>query len=367
MLGSTLVAMRTRISGAILVTVLLASTACQSGSSGGTGGAPAAPGPTEAGAAAAASAAPPVSSVAPEGGTEAGIDPLCASILAAEKLDETATHLEDRTRSGPRLLCVSTGSFAWAVRLDPPAPGTSSVRQAVIFSSAAGVHARAESKLDKVEWPPVLGRHTIMFDIDNDGVPEFFTPVPANVRAYEPASRIFVTFKKGAMSPYPTGLAAGYLVDRVADVDGDGRPDLRVRFELGKRTVCQPGEDEPLRVELVAHGLKDGTFTLDDPMTWAEARRHCPAMPAPDAILVTSAPPAPDPCNLSMAYVSCARLRGRPADAVIAELHAACEDSADAGKCGGPCRHLGDAIAVARFTPPLQLGDASDAGLRRSF
>jgi hypothetical protein len=293
---------------------------------------------------------------------DGGVDPLCAAILQAEKLDAGAMQLDDRTRPGPRLLCVSTGPFAWAVRLDPPAPPGSSVRQAVIFSSADGAHGRVESKVDKIEWPPMLGRHTMMFDIDNDGVPEFFSPVPANVRTYEPGSRIFVTFKKGAISPYPTGLGAGYLVDRVADIDGDGRPDLRVRFELGKRTVCQPGEDEPLRVELVAHGLKDGTFTLDDPMTWAEATRHCPAMPRPGALFVASAQPAPDPRDLSTAYVSCSRLRGKPADALIAELNAACKDSADAGKCGGPCRHLTDAIAVARFTPPLQLTEARDAG-----
>jgi hypothetical protein len=363
--------MRTRISGALLVTILAALAACQSEKSEGAPAAP--PAPAEGGAAPGASSSATASSASAsaallargaeaDGGADAGVDPLCAAILKAEKLDEGAMRLEDRTRPGPRLLCASTGRFAWAVRVDPPAPPGSSVQQAVIFSSADGAHGRVESRLDKVDWPPVLGRHTMMFDIDNDGVPEFFAPVPANVRTYEPASRIFVTFKKGAISPYPAGLGAGYLVDRVADIDGDGRPDLRVRFELGKRTVCQPGEDEPLRVELVAHGLKDGTFTLDDPLTWAEGRRHCPAMPAPDAIFVASAPPAPDPRDLSMAYISCSRLRGKPAGAVIAELSAACKDSADAGKCGGPCRHLADAIAVARFTPPLQLTDARDAG-----
>jgi hypothetical protein len=364
--------MRTRISGALVVTILAASAACQSEKSEGAPAAPSAPAMGTAAPGASSSAVAPSASAAPlapgaqaDGGADAGVDPLCAAILKTEKLDASAMQLDDRTSPGPRLLCVSTGRFAWAVRVDPPTPPATSVRQVVLFSSADGAHGRVESKLDKVDWPPPLARHTMMFDIDNDGVPEFFAPVPANVRTYEPASRIFVTFKKGAISPYPTGLGAGYLVDRVADVDGDGRPDLRVRFELGKRTVCQSAEDEPLRVELIAHGLKDGTFTLDDPMTWAEARRHCPAMPAPDAIFVASAQPAPDPRDLSMAYVSCSRMRGKPADAVIGELNAACKDSADAGKCGGPCRHLADAIAVARFTPPLQLKDGGDAGLHR--
>jgi hypothetical protein len=360
--------MRTRISGAILVTILVAPAACHSERS---DGAPAAPSPAEAGVAPvapssatapAAGSAPAASGGVADGGADSGVAPLCAAILTAEKLDASAMQLEDRTRTGPRLLCVSTGPFAWAVRVDPPASAGASVRQAVIFSGSDGTHGRAESMLDKVEWPPALGRHTGMFDFDNDGVPEFFTPVPANVRTYEPAARIFVTFKKGAISPYPTGLPAGYLVDRVGDVDGDGRPDLHVRFELGKRTVCQPGEDEPLRVELVAHALKDGTFTLDDPMTWAEARRRCPAMPATDAIFGASPPPAPDPRDLSMAYVQCSRLRGKPAAAVVTELQAACKDSAGAARCAGPCRHLADAIAVARFTPPLQLSDGRDGG-----
>ena len=352
--------MRTQISLAFLLTIP-ASMACHPGSS---DEAPGAPTSIDAGVASLApSASAPLRSrvavAAADGGADAGPDPLCTAILAAEKLDQGAMQLEDRARPGPRLLCASTGRFAWAVRVDPPAREGSLVRQAVIFSSADGAHARLESNLDKVDWPPVLGRHTTMFDLDNDGVPELFSPVPASVRDYEPASRIFVTFKKGIISSYPTG--PGYLVDRLADVDGDGRPDLRVRFELGKRTVCQPGEDEPLRVELVAHGLKDGTFTLDDPMTWAEARRHCPALPAPDTMFVASAPPTPpDTRDLSMSYVSCSRLRGKSADAVRAELSAACKDSAGAGKCAGPCRHLADAIAVASFTPPLELKDGRD-------
>jgi hypothetical protein len=345
--------MGSRFSGVALLSFVAASAAaCRSGQS--TESAPAAQSAT------ATQSAAPVAAGPGDGGTDA----LCTAILEGEKLDERALQLDDRKNPGPRLLCLSTGRFAWALRLDPPAPPASSVRQTLVFSSADGARGRLESTLDKVDWPPVLGRHTGMFDFDDDGVPELFTLVPANVRSYEPASRVFVTFKNGAISPYPTGK--GYVVDQVVDLDGDGRPDLKVAFELGKRTACQPGEEGALRIELVAHGLKDGTFTLDDPMTWAMARRSCPAMPTSDAMFVASMPPSPpDARDLSMAYVSCSRLRGKAAEAVASEIGAACTGKVDATKkCAGPCRHLADAIAIAKFNPPLRLTDAphGDAG-----
>lgn len=348
--------MHSRSLGIILLSVVAASTAaCRSGQS--TESTP--PGSVTA----SASPTPPAVSVSatPRDG---GPDALCAAIVQGEKLDERALQLEDRKNPGPRLLCLSTGRFAWALRLDPPAAPASSVRQTLVFSSADGARGRLESTLDKVEWPPVLGRHTGMFDFDNDGVPELFTLVPANVRTYEPASRVLVTFKNGAISPYPTGT--GYVVDQVVDLDGDGRPDLKVAFELGKRTTCQAGEEGALRVELVAHALKDGTFTLDDPMTWDMARRSCPAMPTSDAMFVASMPPSPpDPRDLSMGYVACSRLRGKPAERLVSEIDAACAGKLDATKkCAGPCRHVADAIAVAKFNPPLRLADdpRTDAG-----
>ena len=88
-------------------------------------------------------------------------------------------------------------------------------------------------------------------------------------------------------------------------------------------------------------------------------------MPAADTMFVPSIDPTvSDPRDLSLSYVACARLRGKSADAVVAELQAACGPNADATKkCAGPCRHLPDAIAVAKFAPPVQLKDAArDAG-----
>lgn len=298
-----------------------------------------------------------------DAGVDAGVDALCAALLKEEKLDESALRSDDLSGSGPRVQCDSTGRAAWALRVDRLDAGTS-VRQTILFAGADGARARLASTVENVEWPPALGRHVAVYDFDGDGVPEYFAILPANLRTLAPASRSFVTFKKGVISPYPTGH--GFVVDRVSDIDGDGRPDLHVSFELGKRKVCAPGEEGENKVELAAHGLRDGTFSLTDPAAMAFAARRCPAMPPPDAIFSASTDPsASDPRDLSRTYVACARLRGKSADAVVAELTAACASSADATKkCAGPCRHLPDAIAIARFTPPLQLKDAppADAG-----
>lgn len=299
-----------------------------------------------------------------DAGEDAGLDALCAALLKEEKLDESALRDEDRTSPGPRMHCWSTGRFAWALRVERQ-DASSALRQTLLFAGSDGARARLASTLDGVEWPPVLGRHAAMFDFDGDGVPEFFGVVPKNLRTYAPAARIFATFKKGAIAAYPTG--GSFEVDGLADMDKDGRPDLRVSFQLGKRKVCEASDEGPLEVELAAHSLPDGKFSLNDAAAIAFAERRCPALPAADAMFLPSIDPAAsDKRDLSMSYVACSRLRGKSADAVIAELEAACAPNVEATKkCSGPCRHLPDAITVAKFTPPLQLKEAAgDAGAK---
>lgn len=290
------------------------------------------------------------------------LEPLCAAILKEENLDATALS-EDRARPGPRMFCASSPRVAWAVRVDATDAGRS-VRQTLLFASTDGARARDVSILADVEWPPVLGRHAAMFDFDGDGVPEFFTVVPKDVKTFAPAARNLVTFKGGKIASYPTG--GSFLVDAVSDLDGDGRGDLRVSFDLGKRTSCQSGDEGRLTVEFAAHGLPGGKFSLTDDVAAAFAARRCPSMPTADAMFGPSLEPGSDPKDLSLSYVGCSRLRGKSADAVVAELQAACAPHADATKnCAGPCRHLADALAVAKFTPPVQAKSppATDAGV----
>ncbi len=291
---------------------------------------------------------------------EIKLDPLCAIVLAEEKLDVKAMDDQDRTSPGARIRCWSTGPTAWALRVDRV--GTSAqMKQTILYATTAGARARSTSTVDDVEWPPVLGRHAVMYDFDGDGVPELFTVVPKNLKTFVPASRVFVTYKSGAISSYPTG--GSYLVDSVGDLDRDGRPDLRISFDLGKRTVCEASDEGILTVDLAAHSLPGGKFSIDDAAAKAFAERRCPAMPAADQLFIPSGDPAAsDKRDLSLAYVACERLRGKSSEAVVAELQAACAPNTDATKkCSGPCRHLPDAITVAKFKPPFQL-TAPDAG-----
>jgi len=282
---------------------------------------------------------------------DGAVDPLCATLLKEEKIDESALKDEDKTSPGPRAKCFSTGTYAWMVRADRGDAG-SSIRQTVLFAGPDGARGRSTSTVADVEWPPVLGRRAAMFDFDGDGVPEFFSLVTKDVRTFTPASRIFVTYKKGAIAPYPTGGA--FLVDGLHDVDRDGRPDLRVSFDLGKRTTCAPTDEGRVEVELIARSLPDGKFSLTDPAALGYAVKRCRAMPTPDQLFTRAADPAQR--DLSISAIACARMRGKSAEAVIADLNAACAPNADATKkCQGPCRHLPDALAAARFTPPVQL------------
>jgi len=282
---------------------------------------------------------------------DAGVDPLCKTLLAEEKLDESALR-DDPASAGPRIRCMGDGAHAWAVRADKGDAGTS-IRQTILYAGSDGTRARLASVVDGAEWPAVFGRHAAIFDFDNDGVPELVASISRDVRTFTPASRIFVTIKKGAIVPYPTG--GSFLVDGVMDLDKDGRPDLRVSFALGKRTVCAKTDEGDVEVELAAHALPDGKLSLTDAVAASYAAKHCPSMPASDA-LFTPPVTGPDDRDLSLSTIACERMRGKSADAVVAEIKAACAPYADAAqKCSGPCRHAKDAIAVASFAPPLQL------------
>ena len=296
---------------------------------------------------AAASAAGPRADVTPSArrhreSRDAGLEPLCATLLREEKLDESALREGDATSPGARAHCASDGRVAWMIRADKRGDG---VEQTLLFASQDGARARQVSSVPGVEWPPVIARHATLFDFDGDGTPELVATIAKNVRTFEPASRIFATMKKGAIAAYPTG--GKFLVEGAMDFDHDGRPDLRVSFDLGKGSC---GGDRPV-VERVAHALPGGRFSLDDAAALGIDQRRCESLASPDGMFTPAV--GAEPADLSLAWIACERLRGKTADAVVDEVRKACEGDADAvAKCAGRCRRLPDALAVARFDLP---------------
>lgn len=95
------------------------------------------------------------------------------------------------------------------------------------------------------------------FDWDGDGDDEVVVQRWNNVFVW--------TFKKGRIVQYAP--AAGLTVDEVKDVDGDGRPDLLVR---------PFGDAPPTSIELLAHALPDGAFTVRDALAVQRAQTACP-------------------------------------------------------------------------------------------
>ena len=94
------------------------------------------------------------------------------------------------------------------------------------------------------------------FDFDGDGEDE------AVIGRW---TDIFVwTFKHGKIARYaPT---SGFTIDEVKDIDNDGRPDLLIR----------PFGDAPTTLQLYAHSLPDGAFTIRDAVAVQHAQSACP-------------------------------------------------------------------------------------------
>jgi Sulfatase-modifying factor enzyme 1 len=130
----------------------------------------------------------------------------------------------------------------------------------------------------EIESAIVMERRVIgAFDFDDDGHDELVVRKElAHVEDMDPTVEVW-TFAT-VVKPYPAVVKLREIVS-MKDVDGDGRPDLRLE---GSFTIPSSGE---MGVECfggvtsVARSLPDGTFVVDPVETIADRRAQCPKMP----------------------------------------------------------------------------------------
>jgi hypothetical protein len=237
--------------------------------------------------------------------------------------------------------CTTGTGGTWALRLDRPAEGAKKTPYTLLFARASlRLQEQGELAAGAMDWIALDLENAVSFDFDGDGSPEYFVTATLHGRNSIVVTQFFMTARP-TLRPYPP--AAGLPVESLADVDGDGRPDALVRYDLGMYSYCYIDEASPYLVEVVAHSLVDGTFSLTDAVAERRVRERCPSAP--------SGSPMSDG-SLDVGALECARLWGQSGDAVRARVAAAC---GPARGCDHACPERELYEAIARWKPPLTL------------
>jgi hypothetical protein len=218
----------------------------------------------------------------------------------------------------------------------------------VHVSRSAGSNATAaitafEPPDSEVVWSPareVRPKRPVLYDFDADGSPEALVVVAHTERheggvVHEWQEGRLWTLRGGRLSLYPA--TSQLVVERMADAEGDGRPDLFTRGPYtGFATIeCGSGERYPvLGPLLVMHSMAGGGFSSSDTVARAAARRECPESPRP--VLVPEKRGPGIELARSAYNVACARLWGESLPRLTAELAANCPSAQSCEVCDNP-------------------------------
>lgn len=142
------------------------------------------------------------------------------------------------------------------------------------------------------------------FDFDGDGHAEL--ALRRSEGAHEdldPTTEVWTY----ATTVHPYAPAAAIAdVDAVADIDGDGRPDLRIDGKLSIAADGTMGDNCTGGVSSVARSRPDGTFAIDERETRADLLVQCPKPPTGKLF------DADDANGEALSRIACAYLWGEP-------------------------------------------------------
>lgn len=119
-------------------------------------------------------------------------------------------------------------------------------------------------------------------DYDGDGVPEFYVDLhtmgPEGGESDD--ATIYTVDGHGKVVQYAPSASID-LSGAPFDADGDGRLDLPTsdKLALFGEATCEYWKNYGTTVPLLAHALPDGTFSIDDAVAKAWARKSCPTAP----------------------------------------------------------------------------------------
>jgi hypothetical protein len=170
----------------------------------------------------------------------------------------------------------------------------------------------------------------------------------------------------------PYAPTAGLTIDEVKDVDRDGRLDILTPGPYSDVSTDMGGgfgAGELAENLLVAHSLSDGTFSLDDPVAVAAARRWCPR--SPRITFARNGESAEDEERERFrhnASIICARLWGQTTESLTRAIRTACpcardkallreyrERACESSRVGPLCNDALVQLKWVKLEPPFRL------------
>jgi hypothetical protein len=180
----------------------------------------------------------------------------------------------------------------------------------------------------------VVAQEPVLFDYDGDGEKEVLVDLTSHVVQDAPESGDLsryttyevrlLTFRDGAIQPLPS-TSALFLEGTARDLDGDGRPDLRIDRPLSTASDRLWTE---IPLDFYAHSLPGGAFSLNDAVALEATRASCGK---PGTALIGS------DANRTIANVVCARLKGTTVETLAAALRSECAKDAKCEQLAAQC------------------------------